>query len=155
MESQLDDEEVKMARTFDPIVRSRLSFWFSGSHFPWGCYGIETRWWGGLVVQTWVMSQNGRDFDSIVGSPINFCTSFRWPFSIGFLCSRYSDQNGRGGMVSHTWVTDQNAITLDHTIGSRLNICMSFLQQFSLGLIWNPNLATRRSGRPDLSKGLK
>jgi len=45
-------------------------------------------------------------------------------------------------------------MTFDPTDGSRLNFCTGILKLFSLGLIWNPNSVTRRSGRPDLSKGL-
>jgi hypothetical protein len=29
-------------------------------------------------------------FDPAVGSPLNFCSSFRRSFSLGFLCNRYS-----------------------------------------------------------------
>jgi hypothetical protein len=46
------------------------------------------------------------------------------------------------------------AITFDPTVGSRLNFWTSFLKLFSFGLIWNPNSVMRKSGRPDLSKGL-
>ena len=46
------------------------------------------------------------------------------------------------------------AITFDPTVGSRLNFWTSFVKLFSFGLIWNPNSVTRKSCRPDLSKGL-
>jgi hypothetical protein len=56
-------------------------------------------------------------FDSTVGSRLNFYTSFRRLFSLGFLCNRYS--------------------------------------VISLGFLCNRYSVTRRSGRLDLSKGLK
>jgi len=47
------------------------------------------------------------------------------------------------------------AITFDQTIGSRLNFLHEFPEAVFLGVDRNPNLVTRKSGGPDLSKGLK
>jgi hypothetical protein len=100
------------------------------------------------------------------------------PFSLGFLCNRYSatwrsgppdlsnGQNGHNFQSDH-WIAlkclhefpeavrVKIAITFDPTIRSHSNFCESFRRPFSLGLIWNPNSGTRRSGSLNLSKGLK
>jgi hypothetical protein len=72
------------------LDRAQISARVSGGRFPWGFYRIVTWWRQDLVGQTWVTGQNGITFDPTVGWRSNFCTSFRRPFSLGFLCNCYS-----------------------------------------------------------------
>jgi hypothetical protein len=69
MEWPLGDEDVlspvleyrlKRAITFDPTVGSRSKF--SRGCFPWGSYGMATRWWRSLLARTWVSAQQCQKF---------------------------------------------------------------------------------------------
>ena len=45
-----------------PLDRTQIVARVSVGCFSCGCYGIATRWWGGMVGQNWLSGQNAHNF---------------------------------------------------------------------------------------------
>jgi hypothetical protein len=73
-----------------PLDRSQIFTGVSRGCFPWGSYGMATRWRVRLVGQHWVSAQKGHNFWYDRWISLNFYSGFQRIFSLGKLWNHCS-----------------------------------------------------------------
>jgi hypothetical protein len=117
----------------------------SRGNFPWGSYGMATRWRVCVVGWTLVSAQKGYNFCSDRWIALKFLQGFREVVFFGVVMEWLLVDEDSWSVAQEYRL--KRAKTVGPTAGSRLNFYRGFQRLFSLGKLWNRCWVTRMSGR--------